>query len=163
MKVGYTPMETYQMFRSLRREVFNFFDYRHPITFGVRAPETGIFDPGALAHCDFSAEPDKPSLWGEPVMPHATAIRFNSEYLPHLYEDEMLIILLHELCHATAGWCDGDGHGPKWQRMARQVGTIPDPLFVPRRWKILYPKGHPNYWYASNAQGPTIDVWAGSL
>jgi len=163
MKVGYTPTEAYNMFRSLRREVFDFFDYQRPLSFGVRSPETGIFADGAIAHCDFSSNPDLKWHYLDKINEFASGVRFNADYLPHLYEDEMLIILLHELCHATAGWCSGDGHGKTWQDMARQVGTIPEPTFLPRNWKIVWPENHYSHQWAKEQVGPTMDVYAGHL
>jgi len=167
MKHGYTPTEAYQMFRSLRKEVFGFFNYDKPLTFGVRPESQGIFAPGAIAHVDFSADPETPSYRGERIMEHAVGLRFNATYLPHLWEDEMLNIFLHELTHATAGWDFVGGHGIKWQDHARQVGAIPSPLFVPRNWKDCWPEGH---WlhedtrhYVNIHGGATLDIFAGSL
>lgn len=44
-----------------------------------------------------------------------------SRYLAARYEDdEIYQILLHEIAHAIAG--DRAGHGPKWQRISRELG-----------------------------------------
>ena len=165
MKVGYTPMETYQMFRSLRKEVFSYFDYDQPLSFGVRPQSSGLFSGPTIAHCDFSATPDRPWSWGDTINEYASGIRVNAEWLPYMHEDEMLCVLLHELAHVTAGWCNGDGHGLRWQRMAAEVGAIPKPDMLIRNWKdmSMFAEGTWDYRWAISQPGPTMDVFAGSL
>lgn len=163
MKVGYTPMETYQMFRSLRREVFSYFNYDLPLSFGVRDPKTGIFNEGDIAHCDFSDEPDKPWHFMDRVNEYASGIRVNATFLPYLYEDEMICVLLHELTHATAGF--KAEHGLMWQQHAREVGAVPESHFLVRNWQKMriFEKGNIHYNWAIRQEGPTMDVFAGSL
>jgi predicted SprT family Zn-dependent metalloprotease len=49
--------------------------------------------------------------------------------------------LLHEIAHALAG--PAAGHGPKWQRICRQIGASPDRLgeaaMPPGRWIATCP------------------------
>jgi len=135
MKVGYTSHEAYHMFRSLRREVFNYFGYDRPISFGVRSPSTGIFSLGAIAHANFSDDPDKPYEWGDRIIEFASGIRMNADYLPFVYEDELRCILLHELTHVTAGFTAR--HGWEWRRQCAEVGAIPSPEFIIRKHRVM--------------------------
>jgi len=44
--------------------------------------------------------------------------------MPHLTEDEVRDVILHEIAHFDAG--HAAGHGPAWKRAARAVGARPE-------------------------------------
>ncbi|MDK8098751.1 MAG: SprT-like domain-containing protein [Winkia neuii] len=73
-------------------------------------------------------------------------ITLSAALLP-LYEDQQVRdVILHEVAHALAG--ARAGHGPKWQKIARQIGarpkaTLPASLpSAPAAWIGRCPAGH---------------------
>ena len=74
----------------------------------------------------------------------ATGIRVNSHYLDYLYEDEMIVALLHEVAHAHAG-LDAQ-HGPEWARAADEIGSLGQPqLQIRLNVMWLEDKGYQEY------------------
>lgn len=163
MKVGFTPQEAYDMFRPLRKEVFSYFNYDRPLSFGTRPWKSGIFDRGTIAHTDFSEDPETPWNPLKRINEYASGIRMSADYLAHLYEDELICVLLHELAHVTAGF--SSQHGSEWQRHAAEVGAVPEAHFLIRNWRnmTLYSPGSPEWMWARSHPGPTMEVYAGSL
>lgn len=136
MQVGFTHAEATDMFNGLKGQVFDYFDYHHPLSFGIRPSDYGIFNDGAIAHCNFSDDPDQPYMPGVTrITEYAGGIRMKAEYLPHLYEDELMHILLHELVHAVLPL--RVQHGRMWRHAIEEVGGIPLDYFLIRNWEAV--------------------------
>lgn len=64
-------------------------------------------------------------------------------------EDNVTDTVLHEIAHALVG--AGAGHGPRWKRMAREVGAKPSRCYDPRlpqpdpTWIGICPNGHETF------------------
>ena len=161
MQVGFTADETTDLFNNLKAEVFEFFGHEHPLSFGVRPFDSGIFTAETIAHCNFSTTPDMPYTPGVTQLTEvAAAIRVCDRYLPFLYEDELVHILLHELVHATLPL--SAQHGGTWQRRTEQVGGIPLDYFVIRNYMEMYDGIGRNDQLAvafAKMMGPTMEVY----
>lgn len=61
-------------------------------------------------------------------------------------EKEISDTILHEIAHALVG--PGNGHGPKWQAMARKIGATPNRcadasvVMPPAPWELVCTEGH---------------------
>lgn len=51
-------------------------------------------------------------------------LRLSSNFLPHLDDDEIKDVILHEVAHCIAG--AKAGHGPRWKRVAASLGAKPE-------------------------------------
>ena len=140
MKVGFTPREAYSMYRSLSREVFNYFGYTHPKPRFSAADDSRLRG-GEYAHCDFApADYVRPEGWrgflaNPPVQPYPSWLRMHPGYLSYYHEDEILGILLHELAHASVGY--EAGHGRVWSSAAAEIGGHDNDLLIIRNWQKL--------------------------
>lgn len=59
---------------------------------------------------------------------HGTYIRpvkisLSRHFIPHLTEDKVRDVILHEIAHALAGY--EAKHGPQWKAVARRIGAEP--------------------------------------
>ena len=69
----------------------------------------------ALGTCVFNR------ITGEPKR-----ITISKRWIPYLTPDETKDTILHEIAHAIAG--HKAGHGPKWRKVARNIGAKPERL-----------------------------------
>ena len=64
-------------------------------------------------------------------------------------DDEVDQVLLHEIAHALAG--PGAGHGPRWKRVARDIGYLGERVWTEpvgddlAPWVGTCPAGHAHY------------------
>jgi hypothetical protein len=126
MKVGFTPREVYTIYRSLSKEVFNYFDYQY---------EKPVFRTRTMARHENSIAQTDFGVWAWLENSPAQLVEFNRIYFPHLYEDELIGTILHELAHVVAGF--RAGHTELWSDKAAEVGGHAHPVMVPRNWRNL--------------------------
>jgi hypothetical protein len=109
MQYGFTPAEARAMFDRLRPEAAHYFDepYFYHVPFYVE-PET---DPENIQ----SGSMAKTNNGGD------SAITLDENYLPYMWEDELRLVLMHEMVHVVATPMDNPvinimtaGHGPNF-------------------------------------------------
>lgn len=133
MKKNLSIPKVHSLYNSLAREAWEFWGRHdsapklfikgiyHSFLFG----DTDEYFPGAqpsgsIASTEFES-------WDAET---ADCILLNQFYLPYMYEDEVIVALLHELAHAHAGLAAQ--HGPIWQRAAEEIGSMPEHFMVTR-------------------------------
>lgn len=127
MTYGFTPRQAYNLYRSIRKEVFP--DWGIPprrIQFSARPFADHGWPPafGGAASTLFDLEhPRKP----------AYGIVVDGSLLPYMYEDELRGTILHEIAHVIAGW-DAD-HDEEWVYVCRLLDTPPAPELLLREWE----------------------------
>lgn len=146
MKFALSNREVKSLYRSLSKEVFEYFSYtpEFKIPFKiVPVLEMGAVANSAIAATSFGYRVDGggPLDWRMEwrMEPKPLAVHFNGAYLPYLYEDEVICVLLHELCHVVAG--HNASHGPKWSRMAYEVGSVGKAAAIPRKFEQMIKDG----------------------
>ena len=137
MRIGYDAKTIRSMYASLGKEVMGYFnmDVAKLPPLSVRyVRELDFFGfetdlpATALATTHF-----KRDRYGRAINDEAREMVFNRHFTPYLYEDEMINVIIHEICHVVAG-LDAQ-HGSKWADCVEQVGGFSEALFVPRKMR----------------------------
>jgi hypothetical protein len=126
---GYTPRQVYNIFRSLRKDVFK--EFRIParsIAFTARPYSEWEL---MKAEWDYSIA----DTHFNPATHVPYGISLNMDFMSYAWEDEIRGVILHEMAHVIAGW-DAD-HGPVWAGVAEYIGSVSNPHYLLREWKRM--------------------------
>lgn len=159
MRQGLTMDEARDMYNSIAPDAFakfgarvvpfiehNFFTPPNDWEFMVNLLGGGKAEIAETAFWPYSRLHETPDPALRPALP-AVSISLNPYYLPGLFEDELEVILLHEIAHAAGPFADA--HGDAWRNRARALHPVAgDYSFRMRDWDM-----HP-YWPNSDPGGP---------
>lgn len=113
MDMNLSPERVHSLYGSLSREVFNYFsmDRAHIPPF-VIGPWQSLQE--SLVRAVASTAFYK---WNRQ---RAFEVRLNNVFHPLMYEDEIIVTILHELAHVVCGL--EEQHGPKFRKTVEEVG-----------------------------------------
>lgn len=139
MRVGFDGRDAYNMYRPLAKEVLGYYNYEYDTpqfrAFDYLKGKTPIegFGVNASTFADtWFANPETREIDRDGP---AGLISFNTAYLPYMYEDELIGIILHELAHVVSGfWAQ---HNREWAKCSNEVGGHDQPFLIPRLWEKL--------------------------
>lgn len=133
MRTGFSKREVYNIYRSLAKELYPAYNYDFPLPKWTTCALDGLSAYNSIAETEFG-DPDN---FGN-LLPYAYIVRMNELWLPHMYEDEIVGCIIHEIAHVVAGF--HAGHTDKWSSLAAAMGGHHQQTLLIRNWENLPPR-----------------------
>jgi hypothetical protein len=129
VKCGYTENEVADLWDVVSKDAFKYFGWNRGVDVHFSKVETDV-----IAYTSFRSNPFDLSPVAM-ISEHAQHVVFNTTYLPHIFEDEMIGVMLHEIAHAVGPLFDM--HYAPWRQRATEIGGCNDEFLFIRNWSKL--------------------------